>query len=125
MPKKKAEAAIQEVEEVAEGTVEAEQIETAQVAEETAIPEVVTEETEVTEEAPKKVEEDKGVKEEKETPAKDLSPYQRVKLVGGPFKGLLGKTLTKVKDSGNWHVEINFGNRPIIQVVAETDIDKL
>lgn len=83
---------------------------------------LVPQENPVTEEATKNV---KDVKEVKQTSAKDLTPYQRVKLVGGPFKGLLGKTLTKVKDSDNWHVEINFGNRPIIQVVAETDIEKL
>lgn len=109
MAKKKIQEVVEEVVETSQGV-------------DNATEDTVPQENTVAEEVPEEVEE---VKETKGSPTKNLSPYQRIKFVNGPFKGLLGKTLTQVKGSSDWHVDIDFGGRSAIRVVSEEDIDKL
>lgn len=57
-----------------------------------------------------------------------LKGYQQVKLVSGPFSGLLGKTLNAVGDAEKaekWYVEIMLGGRPVIQEIPTEHIEVL
>lgn len=51
--------------------------------------------------------------------------YRQVQFISGPFKGLLGKTLSPVDkddEDSNWYVEIMIGGRPVVREVSAADI---
>ncbi len=54
-----------------------------------------------------------------------LSEYQQIKFVSGPFEGLMGKTLSPVAGTENWYVEVKIGGRPVVQEVPTADIAPL
>lgn len=49
--------------------------------------------------------------------------YRQVQFVSGPFKGLLGRTLSPVGDGEtSWYVEVMIAGKPVVREVLTEEI---
>lgn len=55
-----------------------------------------------------------------------LTGYQQIQFVSGPFAGLLGRTIGPVGDGDEkWYVEVMIAGRPVMQEVPIEDVKPL
>lgn len=54
-----------------------------------------------------------------------LDQYRQIQFVAGPFKGLLGRTLSPVNsedENSSWYVEVMIAGRPVVREVPAADV---